>query len=222
MKLCSREEDEEDTAKTVKQKKEYYFVFFFEKTHLPLYGHIIKHVEVSRVCQPAETPDERAAARYIFTTYMGEKFGHFCVKFNRKSSAYRMLLLPVSQLEYDRGTEFLVKMCEAKTHYNYVDLMMIYAPAKRTLWSTFAPDVGNDTMPEKVFCSQAMVLMLRRALCTNRPDHLAEILAGENSRMVSPGMFFQILKNAGCEEGSVTDFYLTGHISHRTQIAPEY
>jgi len=177
---------------------------------LPTYD----HVEMSLVSYPDEGYLD--TAREIFTSYVGCLFAHYRVDVTQRDAGnFAVVAVPVTQLEYERAVLFLARMCAADVHYNFVDLIAI--PISRIitgpLSATFLHDVEDDEMPHKVFCSQAMVLVLRHALRSHRGDLLRERLHAVNSRTCTPGALFHLLQVAGCRvEATAERLYTQGHL----------
>lgn len=166
------------------------------------------HAELSLVPFPDEGFLEKS--RFIYTAFVGEHFSLNYVTTKRSKDKYTVLSIPVSSEEYQEIQNFLMRLIDLPTCYNYVDLTMVLAP--KFMVNTFMPDVEKDTIPSRVFCSQAVVLALKFYLHKERKDALAEILAGVNSRTCTPDKLFHILQQAGCKEGNIEDFYTMGHI----------
>lgn len=84
-------------------------------------------------------------------------------------------------------------LCEAKVPYNMADLLLCCMPTFAA--NHFLKDVDKWKMPSKVFCSQAMVLMLKQCIFSGRENAaLVKDLQGMNSRAVSPNELFKKLQ----------------------------
>jgi hypothetical protein len=95
--------------------------------------------------------------------------------------------LDVTEEEFTKCLNFLHKMVEARTRYDYLDALL-YMPASQILHAKISgDDVKSETEIQKVFCSQSVVLMLRSGLdCEGLHKDLVHSLQAMNSRLSSP------------------------------------
>jgi hypothetical protein len=135
------------------------------------------YVHVEMVVTPETT--QRPAA---YTSYMGERFSknHVCLS----DESHDFLRIDVDAAEYDK----LWRTCEAlvlcKIPYNTTDVILSIVPLRSPV------DRPLDKC-KSLFCSQAMVLILRS--CLEKDHAVAGALNGVNSRVVSPTALFDLL-----------------------------
>lgn len=142
----------------------------------------------------------RQAMRELFSTFVREHYRGYVPKMweTRKEGSYLLMLLPVTERQYERGREYVSELCRRETPYNYLDLTLCAMPSGMVSW--VGPDIKPYPVPKKVFCSQAAVLMLRQALHDN--TEVYEALSSVNSRSCSPMELYNLLSSGkrGCDQ----------------------
>lgn len=128
-------------------------------------------------------PDELKPKAY--TCYMFEHFSENAAIYNE--SDYVTLSMPVTDEERVSVTDYLTDCVERKVPYNYKDIMMCALPG-----SSYLTDVPTHLPPTSLFCSQAVVLCLRKCLSENQT--LLEKINKVNSRITTPHMLYELLK----------------------------
>ena len=117
-----------------------------------------------------------------YTAYMGERFSKNPMRFSDESHDF--LRVEVGADEYDR----LWRTCEAcvlcKIPYNTRDMVLSIVPMRN-------PTERPLDKCRSLFCSQAMVLILRS--CLEEAHGAAVALHDVNSRVVSPTALFGLL-----------------------------
>lgn len=133
--------------------------------------------------------------KLMFSTYVGEEFTYYVPRewIHRSNETHGMLILQVQPEELIHAWKYLMALCDAEIPYNMADLMLCCVPT--SMVSTLIKDVDIWKMPSKVFCSQAMVLMLKQSIQTGRVNALLiKELQAMNSRATSPMELFRKLQ----------------------------
>ena len=122
-----------------------------------------------------------------YTTYMRENFSRVFQKdFWYGDEYHDFLSLPVTPEELFRISMACEACVESKIPYNTSDMVLctmpLRNPTERDLYSS-----------KSLFCSQAIVLLLRS--CLDKDNKLQEPLAFVNSRTVTPTRLYEILKS---------------------------
>jgi hypothetical protein len=148
---------------------------------------------------------EAHVMRIMFSIYMKEHFHYYVpLQFmHRNNHTHSLLLLQVQADELIDCWKYMMQLCIEKVPYNSTDLILCCMPGQ--LFS----DVDSTTVPERVYCSQAMVLMLKKCIQTGRANAaLVRELESMNSRSTSPMRLFHKLY-AHCMQADV-DRFVTG------------
>ena len=122
-----------------------------------------------------------------YSAYMGEGFGRvFQREFCFSNNTHDFLFIDVSPDELTR----ISKTCEgcvvSKKPYNTKDMVLSVLPMRR-------PREKNIFEAESLFCSQAMILILRS--CLNQEHPLQNILWTTHSRTTTPSQLYTLLKS---------------------------
>ena len=160
------------------------------------------HVDIIFI--PSDTNIERSKRiREVFTTFLGEHFKGFVAQEweKRTESTHLLMVIQVTEDQYDEARRYVADLCMAKVPYNYLDLMVCAMP-KRLSGSSWVDDPPPYPIPSTVFCSQAAMLMLRYALTKERVAHpLGGPLYTINSRACRPQNLLNILRDCKCSGG---------------------
>lgn len=131
-----------------------------------------------------------------FTTFMGENFSmSVSAKYKYSSKYYEALMMETFPDEAFSLFAYFIELTEREVPYNLSDLFLL--PLKKLLKSS---ELFNDVPTEspkhlkKVFCSQAFTLALRNCLTNKNYTRLLERLKQENSRLVTPTDFYDIVR----------------------------
>ena len=143
---------------------------------------------------PLEMNRERHVMRIMFSIYMQETFSYYVPKewAHRSNDTHAMLLLQVCPDELVACWKYLMDLSDAKVPYNTSDLMLCCVPS--IISRNFFKEVDSSSIPSEVFCSQAMILMLKQCIKTGRMNALLiKELKDMNSRATSPMEMFRRL-----------------------------
>jgi hypothetical protein len=143
---------------------------------------------------PAAAQTRKDVMKQLFSTFIGEKFGAYSPKewTKRSNETHGMIALQVHEDEFYRAREYMADLCTKGVAYNMSDLVVCGMP--NTLSKGFMSDVDSSSIPSKVFCSQAMVLMLRHCVLPGRSNApLIQTLNTVNSRGCSPQVFWDMM-----------------------------
>jgi len=137
---------------------------------------------------------EMHVMRILFSSYLGENFTYYVPsEFGvRTNNTHSTMALEVQPDEMKSAWKYMMALAEQKVPYNASDLLMCCLP--ETISYRFLRDVAKHKMPKKVFCSQAMVLMLKHCMQPNRVN--GALLADMQymvSRATSPMELFKKL-----------------------------
>jgi hypothetical protein len=111
--------------------------------------------------RPISEHEEREdTMKQMFSTYVGESFsGYTPVHWlQRNNDTHFMLLLSVSEEEYDRARAYTCDLCLSNVGYNYVDLALCGIP--NAVAMGIASDIEPHPIPKTAYCSQAAILTL--------------------------------------------------------------
>ena len=127
-----------------------------------------------------------------YSSYMGEPLSKTALQNNLYDSTKDVVLCYT--LDADEATaalSYLDRLVDQEIPYNYYDLPLCVLPA--SVGKLF-PDIDYHT-PTRVFCSQLVVLTLKRCLsATEKNEAIHSLIDKTNSRIVSPNSLFQKLK----------------------------
>ena len=120
-----------------------------------------------------------------YTAFMSETFSRtFQKDFNYSDDKHDYLSIPVSEEELYRIGLACEACVESKIPYNLADMAFCQLPMRH-------PTEHSLYESKSLFCSQAIVLLLRTSLEPNHKLHAA--LASVNSRTVTPTQLYNIL-----------------------------
>lgn len=132
--------------------------------------------------------------KQLFSTFIGESFSAYTPREwrSRSNETHGMIALHVQEEEFFRAREYVADLCTKKVPYNMSDLVLCGMP------SAFSRDLMQDVeptpIPSKLFCSQAMVLILRHSIQPGRVNaSLVQALDAVNSRACSPIAFWKMM-----------------------------
>ena len=138
-----------------------------------------------------------------FSAFVGEKFSMTTMTEEIISSSHMNISIPVNQQEMERMEKFVISMVGV-VPYNYSDIALLMGFVQNSGFTdTMFPDVPVDQQNApstltSVFCSQAVVLMLRSCLDQNgMSGALAKILHAVNSRTISPAKLYHMVARHG-------------------------
>lgn len=147
------------------------------------------HVDV--VLDMDGTPNKN----FAYTAYAQEKFSMTLMPSSMgKNPNFRSMCLDISEAEFHRCSLYLSKMV-GRVEYNYTDAMFLLpAIGSGPISDVMVPDVDSSSpeMLEKVFCSQAALLVLKNCLSEN--EALMVALKGLNSRLTSPSILYRSIQ----------------------------
>jgi hypothetical protein len=133
--------------------------------------------------------------RFSYSAFLGEKFSITLMPDEITcSELYENIVVAISDREHARCVSYVNKLID-KASYNYNDAMM-WMPMFQghpTFASVMCDDIDSDDPSEikKIYCSQAVILVLRECLSAGNPFEL--MVEGANSRMVSPSALHQMV-----------------------------
>ena len=127
--------------------------------------------------------DERLA----YTSYMFETFSVSPVQ-GYSTDTHECLNLPVTQEEHDAAKEMLLRFVQKNIKYNYNDVFRCMLPGPTTF---DGKDVEHEDDIKTLYCSQAVLLVLRSCLVNNKD--LVDKLSAMNSRFTTPNMLYEVL-----------------------------
>lgn len=148
---------------------------------------------------------QSSSARFCFSAYVKQTF-EMCLMSKEQilDDAYVNHSIDITGEEYDRCMKYMLELVDRKTRYDYFDALVLMpmapkgkesAPKFASIISPLLQDVQHDERPKKVFCSQSVVLMMRECLDGNGMHaSLVERMQGLNSRLVSPKMVYDIMR----------------------------
>ena len=138
---------------------------------------------VSQV-QPANNNNNISTA---YSSFMGEGFGRvFQRDFWFSCNTHDFLFIDVTPEELKRISETCEACVTSKKPYNTKDMILCLLPLR-------IPREKNIFEAESLFCSQAMILILRS--CLNQEHPLQTILHSIHSRKTSPSQLYIELKS---------------------------
>lgn len=126
---------------------------------------------------------------YMYTSYMFETFTQNEI-LEHDSAIYTLLRIDLCDEEHNGIIDMLSRLTDRVIPYNYSDLPWCVVPSITEL-----KDVHNEEEITALFCSQAIILVLRLNIATDRP--LYQTLMDLNSRTTSPTVLFEKLKPYG-------------------------
>lgn len=128
-------------------------------------------------------PEEPTPSAY--TSYMFECFSKNPTENIYSQETHTILYLHLTEEENKRACDFLQSCVDKNTPYNYSDIFRCVLPG-----SSLLSDISGDNYTT-LFCSQAAVLCLRKALDPTHGLHL--IVTTLNSRITTPQTLFNSL-----------------------------
>jgi hypothetical protein len=165
----------------------------FEKSTDTLIKRLVKfvcgpyvHTELIVTEKVFDVKGDHSLTHIGYTTYMRENFGRVFQKDFWYSDEYHdFLLLPVTPEELFRISKACEACVESKIPYNTTDMILCTMPLRN-------PTERDLYASKSLFCSQAIVLLLRS--CLDRENKLQDTLAFVNSRTVTPTHLYETLK----------------------------
>lgn len=157
----------------------------FEKSTDSFLKQVIKllagpYVHVELIVSP---PDDTAHA---YSAYMNETFAHTPQSaFSYSDDRYDFLKVPANEEELHRIHTACQTGVRTRIPYNLSDMVLSQLPFR-------SPDEEDFYHTKALFCSQALVLLLRASLDPDNP--VQERLATLNSRTVSPSGLYRALQ----------------------------
>jgi hypothetical protein len=124
--------------------------------------------------------------RIMFTSYMFERFSMNQPN-GYSQNTHECLSLHVSQEEHDEVQSMLLSFVERGIPYNYADVFKLIMPMGKD-----PDDVVEDKDVKTLFCSQAIVLVLKMTL--SQEHNAYETIQTLNSRVTTPSMLYDALK----------------------------
>jgi hypothetical protein len=143
--------------------------------------------------------------KFSYSAFLGEKFSITLMPDEITcSELYENIVVAISDREHARCVSYVNKLID-KASYNYNDAMM-WMPmfqAHPNFANVMCDDIDSSDPSEikKIYCSQAVVLVLRECLSAGNP--FETVVEGVNSRMVSPGTLHKMV--CSCEMQRVGD-----------------
>lgn len=160
----------------------------------------------------SQSPAKRSE---LFSIFMGEKFAAYTTRSwsARDNDTHSLLVTEIQEHQFDKARKYVADLCMSDVSYNYKDLCSCLIPNAAAM--AMLKDVDPYPIPKNVYCSQAVVLVLRYALSDvydgekpfvqYRADSsgdegavshpLLEAVERINSRSCSPMMLYNIMKN---------------------------
>ena len=127
--------------------------------------------------------------QYMYTSYMFETFTQNNIEAH-DPQVYTLLRIDLSEEEHSGTVDMLLRLTDRSIPYNYSDLPWCVVPSITAL-----KDVYNEEEITALFCSQAIILVLRLNVASNKSIYQA--LMDLNSRTTSPTVLFEKLKPYG-------------------------
>ena len=129
-----------------------------------------------------------------YTAYIGERFGmSISTKKIYNDLDYVARCIDLTPPEFERMVSVLHDLCQCNIPYNYSDLLLCALPD--IVQRNFIEDIPSDSPAQitRLFCSQAMTIILRNSLDRERP--LQQMLAQTNSRTMLPQTLYSIVRS---------------------------
>jgi hypothetical protein len=122
-----------------------------------------------------------------YSSYMGEGFGRvFQREFCFSNNSHDFLFIDITPEELTRISEMCEACVQSKKPYNTKDMVLSVVPMRK-------PREKTIFEAESLFCSQAMILILRSCLHQEHP--LQTILWSTHSRTTTPSQLYTLLKS---------------------------
>jgi hypothetical protein len=158
-------------------------------------------------CEPKPVANNYLFNRLVFYALENQKFGFSLMTPHNTDmdDSYVALFIPCSAAVVQAYLEYMHFLVDNGTPYNYADRPLCLTRGGGILTNSFYTDVEPRTV-SSVFCSQAVVLGLRKALSDNQSAldttecRLLQALTC-NSRATDPTTLFRVLS----EHGKVCD-----------------
>lgn len=137
-----------------------------------------------------------------YSSFMGEGFGRvFQRDFPFSNNTHDFLFVDVTSEELRKISELCEACVNSKKPYNTRDMVLCTLPLRK-------PREKSIFEAESLFCSQAMILILRS--CLDREHPLQTILSKVHSRTTTPSQLYLELKSACLPIVSGLPFLLRG------------
>lgn len=127
--------------------------------------------------------------QYMYTSYMFETFTQNNIVVH-DPLIYTCLRIGLNEEEHNGTVDMLLRLTDRSIPYNYSDLPWCVVPSITAL-----KDVHNEEEITALFCSQAIILVLRLNVASDRD--ICNALMELNSRTTSPTVLFEKLKQYG-------------------------
>ncbi len=127
-----------------------------------------------------------------FTSYVGENFSVSITgkhMYNNKDNV--ALCIETSEEEQETMISYLHDLCENNIPYNYIDLVAEMLPSRIAGYVVDELDSEDPKHITHLFCSQAIVLVLRNSL--SETSELCKALRTQNCRLTLPSELYHIL-----------------------------
>jgi hypothetical protein len=137
-------------------------------------------------------------ARFSYSAFMGEKFSMTLMSEEVScSELYENIVFDISDKEHTNCISYVNKLLD-KTSYNYDDAMMMMPMFQNHpgFTSVMFPDIdsSNPVRIKRIFCSQAVVIVMRECLGEGYPHE--NRIGKLNSRLVSPNMLRGVITSS--------------------------
>lgn len=148
------------------------------------------HVDI--VMHRAGTPSKM----FAYSAYMNEPFSMNLMNPSMmRDPTFDNLSLDITVKEYDSCVRYLSKLVD-RARYNRSDAMFLLPiiPSKSSFSRVMVPDVdaSKPELIKSVYCSQAVVLLIRE--CLKGRQHVQYAFDGINSRLTSPHDLYQRMR----------------------------
>lgn len=137
-----------------------------------------------------------------YSSFLGEGFGRvFQHEFSFSNETHDFLFVDVTQEELRKVSELCEACAQSKKPYNTKDMVLCTLPLR-------SPREKDIFEAESLFCSQAMILILRS--CLDKEHPLQTILSNTHSRTTTPSQLYTLLHSACLPIVSGLPFVLRG------------
>lgn len=160
---------------------------FFSDSWLAAYAGPLLHTEILPI------QNEDPMKTMSFTSYMGQPFSaSFRVKETYNNDKCVALAFDVTEQEYLQIISYAHDLCSHNINYNYSDLLLTALP--HTIQNAMIEDIPSEDPAhiKSLFCSQAVILILRNGLQENHP--VMQAVGNLNSRTILPYKLYHLLK----------------------------
>jgi hypothetical protein len=159
---------------------------FLSDSIIAMYAGQLVHTDI---CPIDESNPEHTL---VCTCYVGENFtASLSSKKEFSDASHVALAIQTTNEEQDAITSYLYTLTERHVRYNYTDVAAMVLP------TSFRTSLMGDVNTEdpngvsSLFCSQAVVLVLRN--CLNHERDITKTLKAVNSRCVLPNTLYYLI-----------------------------